>query len=116
VVNDLVEGHPFLVVINSFAPPEKAFSIFDASRNGHRLTMAATGYFHAGKPLLSDRGTESLWVEEEESLTALAGKSRGLKLPRLASPTPVSWKAWTRQNRTSRLLVGADRTRGIPSE
>ena len=76
--------------------------------------MAATGYFHDGKPVLYDRGTQSLWVEEDESLTAVTGKHRGVKLARVAHLTPVTWKTWLSQNQTSRLLVGADRSRGIP--
>ncbi len=41
VVNDLVEDHPFLIAINLLAPPNEAFSIFDADLDGHRVTMAA---------------------------------------------------------------------------
>ena len=32
VVNDIVEEHPFLVVTNAFASPDKAYSIYDADR------------------------------------------------------------------------------------
>ena len=71
----MVHDHPFLdrQSIRSL-PPNEAVSIFDASLNGHRVTMAATGYFHDGKPLLYDRGTESLWVEERQ--TSLTGGRR----------------------------------------
>jgi Protein of unknown function (DUF3179) len=116
VVNDVVQEHPFLVVANLFASPDQAYSIYDANHDGRRLTMAATGYFHDNKPLLYDRGTRSLWVEEKDGLTAIAGEHKQLKLARVASPAPVTWKAWLSQNRTSRLLIGADRQRGIPSE
>jgi Protein of unknown function (DUF3179) len=114
VVNDIVHDHPFLVVDNAFAPSEQVCSIFDASLNGQRVTMAATGYFQDSKPVLWDRGTKSLWVEEDESLTAVTGEHRGLKLPRIGHPAPVTWKAWISQNQSSRLLVGADRTHGVP--
>jgi hypothetical protein len=116
VINDLVQDHPFLVVVNLFAPPENAFSIFDADLNGHRVTMAASGYFHDGKPLLYDRGTESLWFEEGDSLKAVAGKHKGIQLARIAHPAPVTWQAWRTQNRQCRLLVGADRSHGVPRE
>ena len=115
VVNDVVKDHPYIIMVNSVAYPEE-YSIFDAKKDGHRLTMAATGYFHDGKPLLCDRGTQSLWLEEKDSLTAIAGKHKRMKLARVASPAPVTWKSWLSQNEASRLLVGADRTRGIPSE
>jgi Protein of unknown function (DUF3179) len=114
VVNDLVDDHPYLVVSNAFASADQAYSIFDADVNGQRVTMAATGYFHDDRPILYDRGAQSLWVEEGETLTAVTGEHRGLKLARVAHPAPVTWKTWLSQNQTSRLLVGADRTRGIP--
>ena len=114
VVNDLVHDHPFLVVSNEFASSDEAYSIFDANLNGQRVTMAATGYYHDGKPVLSDRGTKSLWVEEGESIAAVTGEHRGQKLARVAHLTPVTWRTWLSHNQTSRLLVGADRTRGVP--
>jgi hypothetical protein len=116
VVNDVIDDHPFLVVDNVFSATDEAYSIFDANLNGRRVTMAATGYFHDNKPVLCDRGAQSLWVEEQEGLTAVTGKNRGRKLARVAHPTPVSWKTWLSQNKASRLVVGADRTRGVPSE
>jgi hypothetical protein len=116
VVNELVQEHPFLIVMNVFAPSNEAVSIFDAEREGHRLTMAPTGYLLDNKPLLYDRGTESLWCEQAESLKAVAGALKGKELPRVAHPSPVTWKSWLAQNQNSRLLVGADRSRGIPPE
>lgn len=116
VVNDMVDDHPFMVVANAFASPEKAFAIYDADLEGHRLTTAPTGYFLDGKPLLYDRGTQSLWVDDEDALTAIAGTRKRAKLNRVANPTPVMWQTWLTQNGTGRLLVGADRTHGIPVE
>jgi len=116
VINDLVQDHPYLILVNLFVPPEDAFSIFDADLAGHRLTMAASGYVHDGKPLLYDRGTESLWIEEGESLKSIAGKRKGKALTRVAHPSPVTWKSWLGRNQDSRLLVGADRTHGVPAE
>ncbi len=116
VVNDLVQDYPFLVVSNAFASPDQAYSIYDANLNGQRVTMTATGYFHDSKPVLCDRGTQSLWLEDDESLTALTGSHRGQKLARVGRLTPVTWKNWVRQNQTGRLLVGADRTHGVPDK
>jgi len=115
-INDLVEDHPYLIAINLFAPPNDSVSIFDAAQDGHRLTMAASGYFFDGLPLYYDRGTESLWIENDNGLRSVAGKYRGKQLLRIAHPAPVSWKSWLAQNQRSRLVVGADRTRGIPKE
>jgi Protein of unknown function (DUF3179) len=116
VINDVVEDHPYLIVANLFAPDQEAYSIFESELDGHRLTMAASGYFHDGKPLLYDRGTESLWLEEADHLKAAAGKHKGARLVRVARPAPVSWKSWLAQSKDCRLLVGADRSQATPRE
>ena len=74
------------------------------------MTLAPTGYFQDGKPVLFDRGTESLWVEMHDGLTAMAGKHYRKRLMRVAIPPPVTWSTWVSQNPESRLLVGADRS------
>ncbi|MFI5460358.1 MAG: DUF3179 domain-containing (seleno)protein [Isosphaerales bacterium] len=116
VINDIVEDHPFLVVVNLFLPHQAEFSIYEATLDERRLTMATTGYFQDGKPLLYDRGTESLWLEHENALRAVAGKHKNKPLARVARPVPVTWGTWKSRNRQSRLLVGADRSRGVPKE
>src|SRR5262249_48793455 len=68
VINDVVQGRSVVLVANLLAPPQSAVSVFNADLDGHRLTMAVTGYFHDARPLLFDRGTESLWVEEAAGL------------------------------------------------
>lgn len=117
VINDIVREHPFLVVVNLFPTVKRSVSIFDASRrDGRRLTMAPSGYFHDRKPVLYDRGTESFWVEDADCLKAIAGAHRGESYTRVAYLQPVTWGSWLSQNRDSRLLVGADRSQGVPAE
>jgi hypothetical protein len=116
VINDIVGGQPFLIVANQLAPEQRAFSVFKSDLDGRRLTMAATGYFQDAKPLLFDRGTESLWLEEQTVLRAVAGKLKDSRLARIGSLVPVTWGSWLSQNGQGRLLVGADRSRGIPEE
>jgi hypothetical protein len=116
VINDLVADHPFLIVVNLFPNADQQVSVFDAEHAGHRLTMATTGYFHDRKPMLYDRGTQSLWVEHEDGLKAIAGKRKDDKLTLVTRLTPVSWDTWLNRNRQSRLLVGADRSQGVPNE
>jgi len=116
VINDIVDQHPYMVVVNPFARPVVAFSIYDAMLEGHRVTLGHTGYFREGKPILFDRGTESLWFEMHDGLTAIAGKHFKKRLMRIAIPSPVSWETWLSKNPESRLLVGADRSLGIPKE
>jgi hypothetical protein len=116
VINDIVADHPFLIVVNLCESAEQEVSIFDAKLGEHRVTMAATGYFLDHKPLLYDRGSESLWVEDTGGLQAIAGKHKREKLPRVAALKPISWSDWKSGNPVSRLLVGADRSRGVPNE
>jgi hypothetical protein len=116
VINDIVDEHPYLIVENPFAKPVVAYSIYDTLLEGRRITLAHTGYFKEGKPILFDRGTESLWFEMHDGLTAIAGKHFRKRLNRVAIPAPVTWATWLSQNPESRLLVGADRTAGIPKE
>ena len=116
VVNDIVSEHPYLVVLNPFAKQVVAFSVYDSMLDGRRITLAPTGYFQDGKPVLFDRGTESLWIEMHDGLTAMAGKLYRKRLMRVAIPAPVTWGTWISRNPDSRLLVGADRSLGIPVE
>ena len=116
VINDIVSEHPYTVVLNPFAKPVVAFSIYDAMLDGHRVTLAHSGYFQDSKPVLFDRGTESLWIEMHDGLTAMAGKLYSRRLMRVAIPPPVTWGAWVSKNPQGRLLVGANRSFGIPKE
>ena len=116
VINDIVDKHPYMIVVNPFAREAVAFSIYDTLLEGRRVTLAPTGYFQDRKPILFDRGTESLWIEMHDGLTAMAGKHFKKRLMRVAIPSPVSWSTWLSRNPQSRLLVGADRSRGIPKE
>jgi hypothetical protein len=116
VINDIIGGRPYLIVANLLAPEHRAITVFKADLDGRRVTMAASGYFQDGKPLLVDRGTESLWLEQNKSLRAVAGKLRNTPLQRMGSLIPVTWSSWLSRNRQGRLLVGADRSHGIPKE
>jgi hypothetical protein len=116
VVNDMVGERPFMIVDNPLAPAREAVAVYDPVVDGHRLTMAVSGYFKDGKPLLVDRGTESFWQEDEGQLLAIAGKYHEKRLARIARLVPVKWSTWQSRNREGRLLVGADRARGIPKE
>ena len=116
VINDIIDKHPYMIVVNPFAHPVVAFSIYDSLLDGRRVTLAPTGYFQDAKPILFDRGTESLWIEMHDGLTAMAGKHFKKRLMRVAIPSPVTWSTWLRRNPHSRLLVGADRSHGVPKE
>jgi len=115
IVNDQVEGRAFLVVCNPKIARTQAVAIYDPVMDGHRLTMGMSGYDHDDRPLLYDRGTESLWVQEGDVLNAIAGAHRGARLRKIGQPSPTSWVDWCSHHPKSRLVVGADRSRTRPA-
>jgi hypothetical protein len=114
VVNDTIAERPFLVVANPLPGASGQVAVYDPVVDGERISLGSSGYFHDGKPLLYDRGTESLWVEHDGGLRAIAGAQKGRTLPRLANPATVTWSRWRADHPHSRLVVGADRTRDQP--
>jgi hypothetical protein len=111
VVNDVVAEQPFLVTYNPFAPKADRVNVYVGSVGGERVLMGVSGYFHDGKPMFYDRGTESLWVDGPDGLESLAGAHRGTMLRRVAHPAPTRWGDWRARYPRSRLIVGADRSR-----
>jgi hypothetical protein len=109
-VNDVIADQPYLVTYNPFAPKPDRVNIYVGAIEGERVRMGLSGYFHDRKPMFYDRDTESLWVDQEEGLQALAGARRGAILRRVARPAPTSWAEWRAQHPHSRLIVGADRS------
>lgn len=114
VVNDHLGDRPVLVAFSPFSRIERSVGVYDAVLEGRRVTMGLSGYFHGTKPLLYDRGTESLWVDMESGLSAIAGPLKGSLLRSLTRPTPMSWSEWLSRHPRSRLLVGADRSKPRP--
>jgi hypothetical protein len=116
VVNDLVGGRPFLITFNPMVSRNRTVHIYEPIVDGRRVTMGMSGYFHDRKPLLYDRGSESLWVESEAgTLEAIAGRHKGARLQSIEQHSPVAWGDWRGKHPASRLLIGADRTRTIPT-
>jgi hypothetical protein len=116
VINDEIRQRPLLVVFTPFVPDEEAVNVFDPKIDGHRLTMGLSGYFRDRKPVLYDRGTESLWIEHDHELVSIAGQLKGSKLQNVAHPDLLTWSKWRAKHPQSRLLIGADRSKGIPPE
>jgi hypothetical protein len=76
------------------------------------VTFGASGYHYKGRPLLYDRATESLWLASDRGLEAVAGKHRGVVLPRRDEPKRTSFGEWSEAHSGGRLIVGADRSAG----
>jgi len=114
IINDLIGTHPLLLTYNPDDP--QGVYVYEPLLEGHRITLGMSGYFHDRKPLLYDRGSESLWVQDNEgALGAIAGRYKGSRLRPIARPAPVSWGDWQRQHPKSRLLIGADRSKHLPA-
>jgi hypothetical protein len=116
VINDTVAGRPLLVVFTPFQPIEQSIHLFDPELDGHRVTLGSSGYFHDQTPLLYDRETESLWMVDDTELVSVAGRRKGSRLNSLGQASLQSWGDWQDQYPQCRLLVGADRSVGIPTQ
>jgi hypothetical protein len=114
VVNDTIGEHPYLVALDPFVAAEERVGVYETVLDGRRVTMGMTGYLYGGRPLLYDRGTESLWVVRSGAMRAIAGAHKGRALRRLARPVTVAWGRWRSDHPGSRLVVGADRSRPLP--
>jgi len=115
VVNDVIQDHPILVSSNPRVSGSQAVSIYETMLDGQRVTMGLSGYWLDQRPVLYDRGTESLWVPDGDALRAVAGRHKGASLKRISQPTPVTWGDWRSHHPKSRLLVGADRNHPKPT-
>ena len=110
IVNDRLGDRPVLVICSS----DGDVSVYDANVEGRRVTLGHGGYFRGNRPVLYDRATQSLWAEGDEGMVALAGRLKGVSLKRLDSPKVVEWEGWRAGHPAGRLLVGADRSKGMP--
>jgi hypothetical protein len=115
VVNEPGQQQPLLITFTRSFGLLEAVTVFDPNLDGQRLTMGLTGYHYDRKPLLYDRGSESLWSIQDGHLVALAGPKKGAKLKSLGKPAPVTWASWRDENPGTRLIVGADRGRPMPT-
>jgi len=109
VVNDTVGEQPFLVTYNNLADVSERVAVYESVIDGNRVTMGSTGLSHDQKPLLYDRGTESLWVADGQILRALSGHHKGSSLKLVQKPSPNTWGQWRYDHPNTRLVVGADR-------
>jgi Protein of unknown function (DUF3179) len=116
VINDEIDQRPFLITCTPFVPEREAVSVYNPMLDGRRVTMGLSGYFSDGKPILYDRGSESLWISKDGKLTAVAGHLKGSELPTVARPSPLHWSLWRTRYPESRLVIGADRSKGLPAQ
>ncbi len=116
LINGEVEGQPYLMTCAPFAGADEALSLFDPVVDGQRLTFGSSGMFRDERALYYDRTSEGLWTERPEGLVALTGDRKGRVLKRIGRPEVLSWSDWRSSHPDGRLIVGADRSGGLPSQ
>ncbi len=115
-INDTIGGHPVLLINTPFVPEDQAVDVFDPELEGRRLTFGSAGYLlrPAGRPLLYDRQTESLWSMRGHELVCVGGTLKGATLQNRGHGVPVLWSAWVAKHAQGRLVVGAARPQPVP--
>jgi hypothetical protein len=112
MLNHQSSDGPRLIV---YTPVEDSVVVYDASVEGQRTTFGHGGYFLGVRPVLYDRGTNSLWTEQENAMVAVSGQRKGTSLKRIARLEVVPWSSWKADHPAGKLLVGADRSKPKPA-
>lgn len=111
LVNDQLGDSPVLV---TFSPSDSSVAVFEATIDGQRVTLGHGGYFRENRAVLYDRGTESLWAQGQGGMVAVAGRRKGASLKLVRKLDMVAWSDWRDGHPDGRLLIGADRSKGLP--
>jgi hypothetical protein len=112
LVNDVFGDLPVAV---TFCPLIKKPAVYDRSLAGEPVSLGSSGYCFESMFVLYDRRTDSLWYPRDDGLTAITGKMVGKVLPLLSvQAEQTTWGEWRRRYPKTEVVVGADRTRGIP--
>lgn len=112
VVNDEIAGKSLAI---TYLPLRKTAAIYDRTLDGEVVSLGTSGYVYDNAFVLYDRRTDSLWWPKDEGLTAITGPLTGKVLKR--SPESLertAWGKWQRRHPATQVVVGADRSRGIP--
>lgn len=90
-------------------------AVFVRLLDGESVSLGSSGYCYEGMFVLYDRRTDSLWYPQGEGLMAITGTLAGKVLPLLnVQAEETTWGEWLRRHPDTEVVVGADRTRGIP--
>lgn len=120
VVNDANGSKPFVIAFDRAANRAVAYA---RTLDGRTLTFGTTGYAlgnspdpATGNPVLYDRATGSLWLPGEQALTCVNGPLMGKALPVALPLEPTTWGEWSSRHPNTRVLMGSDRSKPIPTE
>ena len=112
VVNDMFGDRAVAV---TFCPLIRKPAVYDRTLAGEPVSLGSSGYCYENIFVLYDRRTDSLWYPRDEGLTAITGKLVGKTLPlHSVQAEQTTWGEWRRRYPNTEVVVGADRTRGIP--
>jgi hypothetical protein len=110
IVNDKVGTNAVTVIFSPSAGRDRCVSAYDPVVDSTRLTFGTSGYYYGNRPLIYDRATESLWVNDGQSVQAVSGFYKGKSLTRIGSVPLVEWSDCRTGHEQTRLIIGADRS------
>ncbi len=112
VVNDTVGNRAIAV---AYCPLVKKPAVYERTLDGVVLSFGTSGYCYEGVHVLYDRATDSLWLPQSDGLKAITGTHAGKLLPLTDEQLDdTTWGQWQRRHSATEVLVGGDRSRGIP--
>jgi len=95
---------PLLVAFRPFSLEHRVGRLYEASLDGQRITHGPQRLFprpeYYRKPLMYDRGTNSLWVEREGSVVSVAGPHKGAQLGQVGKIEILPWYDWRSRHST----------------
>ncbi|GEM_PF-1416118 len=112
VVNETIGDRAIAV---TYCPLLHRPAVYERSLNGQVVSFGSSGYCYQKAFVLYDRATDSLWHPNHEGLKAITGPLAGAVLPRVnVTIERTTWGKWRRQHPDTQVVVGGDRSRGIP--
>ena len=112
VVNDNFGDRAIAI---TFCPLVQKPAVYERVLDGQSVSLGTSGYCYRDMFVLYDRSTDSLWHPRDAGLEAITGKLAGKILPLLnVQASETTWGEWLRRHPDTEVVVGADRSRGIP--
>jgi hypothetical protein len=112
VVNETVGDR---AVVVAYCPLVMKIMLYERTLDGELVSLGTSGYTFERMHVLYDRRTDSLWLPRPDGLTAISGPLAGKVLRRVDDPVErTNWGDWQRRHPQTEVVVGGDRSRGIP--
>jgi hypothetical protein len=112
VINEMIGDRAIAV---TYCPLVGRPAVYERSIDGQVVSLGTSGYCYQKSFVLYDRATDSLWHPGPDGLKAITGPMAGKVLPLLKeSIEQTTWGKWRRRHPETQVVVGGDRSRGIP--